>query len=167
MSISKTIPNGSPGNIGTGRKESFFLSSYSMNKLRKNIYYCPFGFWFCFVFFQEISHFLIYIAHSKTLTLCQITDSSFTYCGIIHNLPGLWKVSGWIIETTKGHITIFKMPAILFINAHRTSNSYCFHSVSKISNVSQRIYAWDAIIPYCPNPPVDKNFISFFLFFTV
>lgn len=134
-----------------------------MTKLCKNIYYCPFGFRLCFVSFPTISHFLIYIAHFKTLTLCQNTDSPFTFCGISHNLPGLWKISGWILETREGHITIFKMPAILLINAHRTSYSYCFHSVSKINNVSQRIYAWDAIIPYCPNPPVEQNYISFFL----
>lgn len=126
-----------------------------MTELCKNIYYCPFGFRFCFVSFPIISHFLIYIAHSKTLTLCQNTDSPFTFCGIIHNLLGLWKASGWILETTKGHITIFKMPAILFINAHRTSNSYCFHSVSKIRSVTKDL---------CPNPPVEENYIFFFLY---
>lgn len=135
-----------------------------MTELCKNIYYCPFGFRFCFVSFTIISHFLICIAHYKTLTLCYRKDSLFTYCGIIHHLPGLWKVSVWILATTKGHITIFKMPAILFINAHRTSNSYCFHSASKVSNMSQRIYACNAIIPYCSNPPAAQNCVSFFLY---
>lgn len=134
-----------------------------MTELCKNIYYCPFGFRFCFVSFTIISHFLICIAHYKTLTLCYCTDSLFTYCGIIQHLPGLWEVSVRILATTKGHITIFKMPAVLFINAHRTSNSYCFHSVSKISNVSQRIYAYIAVAPYCPNPRAAQDCVCFFL----
>lgn len=135
-----------------------------MTELCKNIYYCPFGFRFCFVSFTIISHFLVCIAHYKTLTLCYHTDSPFTYYGIIHYLPGLWEVSVWILATTKGHITIFKMPAILFINAHRTSNSYYFHSVPQISNASQRIYACDAIVPECPNPLAVQNGVSFFLY---
>lgn len=31
------------------------------------------------------------------------------------------------------------------------------------SNVSQRIYACDAIIPYCPNPLAAHNCVSFFI----
>lgn len=134
-----------------------------MTDLCKNIYYCPCGFRFCFVSFAIISHFLTCVAHYKTLTLCLCIDSLFAYSGIILHLPGLWKVLVWILATTKGHITIFKMPAILFVNAHRTSNSYHFHSVSKMSNVSLRIYAHDAIIPRCPNPLRAQNCVSFFL----
>ena len=135
-----------------------------MTELCKNIDYCPFGFRFCFVSFAVICHFLICIAHYKALTLCYCTGSLFTYCGVIHHLPGLWKVSVWILATTKGHITIFKMPAILFINAYRTCNSYCFHSVFKISNVSQKIYDCDAIVRYCPNPLAAQNCVFFFLY---
>lgn len=137
-----------------------------MTELCKNIYYCPFDFIFCFVSFSIISHFLICIAHYKTLTLCYHTDCLFTQCGIIHHLPGLRKVSVWFLTTTKSHIPIFKMPVILFINAHRTSNRYCFHSVSKISNVLQRIYACDALALYCSNPPAAQNCFSFVLYNT-